>query len=122
MADHTTVSFRNSYGKTISVAYKFMDYGCRDDCGEEWNVRGWVVLQPGEVTSRPNPTGNRWFWYFAEAVDGATWTGEEYAEVKGEVFSKCTCLGVSAGGSNPYHYVGMVTIDLWAQSGVNFIP
>ena len=118
-----SVSFQNSYGKLIWIAYMYRDLGCGSDCGDEWNVEGWINLQPGETQTRPNPTANRWFFFFAEAADGATWSSQQFsAEVRQEVFSKCTCLGVSAGGMNPYHLVGMETIDLQMESGVELIP
>ena len=46
--------------------------------------------------------------------------GEFEAEVKQERFQKCTCLGASAGGSNPFHIVGMRELDLAQWGGVNF--
>ena len=101
----------------------YRDLGCGSDCGDEWNVEGWINLQPGETQTRPNPTANRWFFFFAEAADGATWSSQQFsAEVRQEVFSKCTCLGVSSGGMNPYHLVGMETIYLQMESGVELIP
>ena len=89
MAD---VSFTNSYSSKIYVAYMRLDNACGEDCGDPWDVLGWINLEPGQRQSRPNPTNNRWYYYFAEADDGSFWAGEFDAEVSSERFEKCTCL------------------------------
>ncbi len=93
---HSSVSFTNSYGKKIFVAYMRRDFNCQSECGEPWDVLGWINLDPGETESRDNPTSNRWFYYHAEASDGAVWAGPFVAEVEQPKFEKCTCLGVSS--------------------------
>lgn len=119
----SVVSFRNSYRHRIFVAYMRRDFACLDDCGGLWDVLGWIKLEPGEVKSRANSTRNRWFYYYAEAVDGAVWAGPYLAEVSDRKFSKCTCLGVSVShGPQPYYKVGMRELDTVAYSGVNFVP
>jgi len=117
MAD---VNFANLYSSKIYVAYMRLDNACGADCGDPWNVLGWINLLPGQSENRPNPTNNRFFYYYAEADDGSFWAGEFEAEVKQERFEKCTCLNVSAGGSNPFHIVGMRELDLGQWGGVNF--
>jgi uncharacterized membrane protein len=118
MAD---VRFTNNYTSKIYVAYMRLDRACGDDCGDPWNVLGWVNLAPGETQTRPNPTGNRWFYYYAEADDGAFWAGDFIAEVSRERFEKCTCIGVIVShGTPPYYEVGMRELDLDAFGGVNF--
>lgn len=119
---HSSVNFTNSYGKKIYVAYMRRDYTCQSECGDLWDVLGWINLDPGETESRANPTTNRWYYYYAEAEDGAFWSGPFVAEVRQAKFEKCTCLGVSAGGTNPYHDVGFRELDNKTFSGVNFIP
>ena len=66
---------------------------------------------------RPNPTDNRWFYYYAEADDGSVWGGDFVAEVSQERFEKCTCLGTT---SPLWHNVGMDELDLHQFGGVNF--
>jgi uncharacterized membrane protein len=121
----SSVSFHNSYSTRIFVAYMRLDFGCGDECGEPWDVLGWVRLDPGASQSRANPTNNRWYYYYAEALDGARWAGPFVAEVTQARFEKCTCLGVvvqNGGASNPYHDVGFRELDTNQFSGVNFIP
>jgi hypothetical protein len=115
------VSLTNSYSSKIYVAYMRLDRACGADCGDPWDVLGWINLQPGQSQTRPNPTGNRWY-YYAEADDGAFWAGPFDAEVSWERFEKCTCLGVSVSdGPNPWHMVGMRELDLGKWGGVNFV-
>jgi uncharacterized membrane protein len=119
------VSFRNSYSTIMSVAYMRRDFTCRDECGAPWDVLGWVNLQPGEVKYRDNPTNNRWYYYYAEAADGAVWNGPFPAEVSSQRFEKCTCLGVivqNGPPTSPYHTVGFAELDTNAHGGVNFTP
>ena len=115
------VKFTNSYGQKIFVAYMRRDFACQD-CGDIWDVRGWINLDPGETEYRDNPTSNQWFYYYAEAVDGAFWAGPYVAEVSQNVFQKCTCLGVIVShGPQPYHDVGFRVVDVARYSGVNFV-
>ena len=120
MAD---VRFTNSYSSTLSVAYMRADEACGSDCGDPWDVLGWIILGPGQTQTRPNPTNNRWFYYYAEADDGSVWGADYLAEVRNERFQKCTCLGVSVShGPNPWYDVGMDELDLNEFGGVNFTP
>ena len=118
----STVSFTNSTREKLYVAYMRRDFACREDCGDIWDVLGWINLDPGETETRPNPTNNRWFYYYAEAADGSFWAGPFVAEVSRNKFQKCTCLGVSVShGSQPYYEVGFRQLDNKTFSGVNFI-
>lgn len=115
------VRFTNLYSSRVYVAYMRADPACGADCGDPWDVLGWVALDRGATQTRPNPTGNRWFYYYAEADDGSFWASEFTAEVKLDRFQKCTCLGVSVShGPNPWYEVGMRELDLDAWGGVNF--
>ena len=117
------VTFTNSYGKNMYVAYMRRDFNCQGECGDIWDVLGWINLDPGETETRANPTNNRWYYYYAEADDGAFWAGPYVAEVSNAKFEKCTCLGVSVSdGPQPYYDVGFRELDNQTYSGVNFIP
>jgi hypothetical protein len=112
------VEFENATGATINVAYMRVDHSCGSLCGDPWDVRGWVVLAPGQIQTRANPTENRWFYYYAEDVNGAVWNGPYVAEVRYARFNKCTCLGVIP---NPYFDVGFRELDTDRYTGVTFI-
>jgi len=121
----STVQFHNSYTTVIYVAYLRLDFGCGDECGEPWDVLGWVRLSPGDTQYRANPTSNKYYYYYAEADDGAYWAGPYVAEVSNDRFEKCTCLGVieqNGNPVNPYYDVGFRELDTDQYSGVNFIP
>ena len=119
----SNVTFTNSYGKKLFVAYMRRDFSCQAECGEPWDVLGWINLDPGETETRANPTNNQWFYYYAEAVDSAFWAGPFVANVSNNKFEKCSCLGVIVShGPQPYYDVGMRELDTVAFSGVNFIP
>jgi uncharacterized membrane protein len=119
------VSFTNSYSAAMFVAYMRLDYDCQNECGEPWDVLGWISLQPGEIEYRDNPTNNEYFYYYAEAVDGAYWSGSFPAEVSDDRFEKCTCLGVieqNGQPTNPYFTVGFRELDTNVYGGINFTP
>jgi hypothetical protein len=111
-----TVSFTNSTGAKINVAYMRRDFDCREACGDIWDVLGWINLDPGETETRSNQTNNRWFYYYAESDNGAIWSGVFSAEVTNTVFQKCKCQ-VSEG----YRTVGFDVLDTDVYPGVNFI-
>ncbi|SRR6266542_4034228 len=90
------VSIRNGYTKTVNVAYVRLDPGCASEGGEPWEIRGWRVLPSGGSTSIHNPTSNRWFYIFAEAVDGTLWTGPFVEPVTfPSAFHRCSGLGAT---------------------------
>lgn len=87
--------FRNSYGATINVAVMFFEPdGCRDD--GHWGTQGWWVIPPGGRAHVLN-TNNRFAAYYAEAVDGATWTGDQGPMyVYTNAFNSCVNIGSTA--------------------------
>ena len=114
------VRFTNATAGAISVAYMYRDYSCQGTCGDIWNVAGWINLAAGQAQTRPNPTDNRWFYYYAEST-GAVWQGNHVANVRAARFQKCSCLGVIVShGTNPWYDVGMRALDLHAFGGVRF--
>lgn len=120
----SSLTFTNSTGSKMYVAYMRLDWGCQDECGDPWDVLGWINLDPGQTQSRANPTSNKWFYFYAEDSVGNVWSGPYVAEVSDARFEKCTCLGVivqDGEPTNPYFDVGFRELDTDAWSGVNFI-
>ena len=116
------VTFTNATRDKIFVAYMRLDHACGADCGEPWDVLGWIGLDPGETETRSNPTKNQWMGYYAESTSGAVWAGPFVNEVSQDKFDKCTCLGVSVShGPQPYHDVGFRDLDTAQFSGVRFV-
>ena len=121
----STVNFQNSYTTVIWVAYMRLDNNCGDECGDPWDVLGWVQLAPGDSQNRANPTNNQFYYYYSEAADGNHWSGPYVAEVQQPAFEKCTCLGViveNGEPTNPYHDVGFRELDTNQYGGVTFTP
>lgn len=114
-----SLMFHNSYSQRMFIAYKVRDWGCFSNCGERWLTQGWMVLEPGQLDSRPNPTLNSFFYYYAETADGhSTHSTGHITEVRRRRFSKCTCLGVVGDTTDPFHPVGMEEVDTSVFSGV----
>src|SRR5918994_677385 len=90
------VKFINSTQRKISVAYMRRDFVCLADCGDRWDVLGWINLDPGETEIRTNPTENQMFYAYAERDDGVVYNGPFPAEVTDSRFQKCTCLGTTS--------------------------
>jgi len=112
------VTFTNSTGAKIFVAYIRRDFGCLRDCEQPFEVRGWINLNPGETQTRANPTNNRWFYHYAEDENGRMWSGPIVTGVANDRFAKCYCIGIIP---NPYHDVGFRILDTDTFSGVNYI-
>lgn len=118
------VLFRNSYYTTIWVAVMFYD---PDGCAQygNWRTGGWWRLEPGQKKWAFSTT-NKYACYYAEAADGAFWSGP-YGPVYVyyEPFDSCINIGSTAA----YDVVGMRLITLpwyrWnplAEYTVNLIP
>ncbi|MET9643317.1 DUF1036 domain-containing protein [Streptomyces syringium] len=83
-----SLSFRNSYRTLVSVAYikRF------PNCPEGWLKRGWWNIQPGATVTvdGANVSAVNRFWYFhAEATDGAVWAGPIVTCVTTNAFEWC---------------------------------
>lgn len=119
----SNVRFINDYGRKMWVAYSYRDFGCRDICDDIWSKRGWINLDPGETETRPNPTTNRWYYYYAEAEDGSVWSGPFVHQVSRRVFDLCTCIGIwTSEPTNLYFNAGFREVDVKTFSGVRFVP
>jgi hypothetical protein len=114
---NTEISFKNNYGQKIYVAYMRLDHDCAADSEEPWRVKGWIGLDPGETEYRANDTGNQWFYYYAEAVDGTLWAGPYVVLVTNSKFHNCAGVG-----KTNWHKVGMRILNTVQWSGVRFVP
>ena len=65
--------FRNSYGPRLWVSIMYYD---PSNCGQygKWGTRGWWAIDYGNSAYVLN-TNNRYAYFYAEADDGAVWTG-----------------------------------------------
>ena len=109
--------FHNNYSSPLSVAVMWYDPGDCGGDGGEWGTRGWWNLNPGGTVHTNVSTGNRYFYYYAEAWNGAVWGGP-YGPVD------CTWAGFSScqniGSTADYLSLGMREVDagwwFWSYS------
>lgn len=100
------VRFRNSYTSKVWVAVMYYDPA---DCGEygNWETKGWWGIDVG-ATKHPFNTNNRYAAFYAEADDGAIWTGP-YGPIYIYQYAFTSCLNLGSTGS--IGVVGLRRID-----------
>jgi uncharacterized membrane protein len=99
VASAADVKFRNDHDTTIYVAYMRLDVA---GCGEygRWQTKGWLKLAPGQT--KGFSTTNKYAYFYAEATDGAKWSGDGYSTRSGPVyiyedkFDSCLKIGSTA--------------------------
>jgi hypothetical protein len=106
------VAFKNRYPSKVWVSIMRYDpSGCGGDYGN-WATEGWWGIDTGG-TAYSFWTTNRYAAFYAEADDGAHWSGP-YGPVYvyWNAFDSC----VNIGSTGAYEVVGMRLIDLgsWA--------
>jgi uncharacterized membrane protein len=92
--------FCNSHPVRIWTAISFYS---PEECGGEggdWQNMGWYPVDPGqcvEVYNNDLDDVNRFWYFFAEADDGAAWSGDFPTFVKDpEAFNICDGIGTTA--------------------------
>jgi uncharacterized membrane protein len=81
--------FCNSYHMRIWTAISFYNPGCPDD---PWQEMGWWPVEPGTcslVYANDLADLNQYWYYYADADDGAFWAGPFPASVTFAAFDKC---------------------------------
>ena len=112
------VHFRNSYPHKVWVAVM---YYSPDACREygQWETAGWWGIDPGQEVWAFS-TNNRYAAFYAEAADGATWSGG-YGPMLVYHHAFRICLGLGQTGA--YGHVGLRLIDTQNKDyTVNLIP
>jgi uncharacterized membrane protein len=103
---------RNKYPKPISVMIEWHHPNCPD--GGDWRKAGWWNVQPGAVaTVYGNDVDdvNRFWYFFAQATDGATWSGPISERVPSHAFELCASIA-----SNMDRFIGMREFDVDSNS------
>jgi uncharacterized membrane protein len=114
------VTFTNGYTTGVSIAIM---YYAPDTCGAygygDWATEGWWNLSPGQSAYVVN-TDNRYVGFYAEAADGAQWTGNHGPMyVEQTAFSSC----IDVGNDNPEtSIVGVRQLDLDINSWWELVP
>ena len=94
------MTFCNSHGSGVWVAISFWDDEvCEGEKGG-WRNRGWWRVEPGacvQVHSGIVSNVGRYWYFYAEADDGAVWTGDYPTYVMDpEAFDICDGIGSTA--------------------------
>jgi len=80
----------NSYRARLCVAVMRYDPGSCSR-GDRYSVEGWWCMNPGECRTvfGGSANYNRYWYFYAEAVDGATWSGPFRSYVSNNAFKIC---------------------------------
>lgn len=113
------VSFENRTPRRLFVAYAYHWNDCNWQCGDPWRVEGWCVLEAYEKKWRQNPTGAKWFYYYAEALGGGVWAGTYPMQVTKAKFDTCSCSDHSSEPSS-WYTAWMRELDTSQYGGVLF--
>jgi uncharacterized membrane protein len=73
---HAWFKFKNGTSTTVWVSFQWYSPGCPD--GGDWETRGWWKLDPGQtktVFGSDLQSVDSYYYYYAEASDGGTWSG-----------------------------------------------
>jgi Protein of unknown function (DUF1036) len=114
----TAVYFRNNYGRTIWVATERYNPGCYGS----WENQGWYRVEPGQSV-HAFTTSNEYAYYYAQAADGAVWSGN-YAGTVDPYYAYDFCTtgntnqqsrgmrSIDLGGSAPWEWYTTYTVNL----------
>ena len=105
--------FSNGYSSPLSVAVMWYSPDTCGGDGGNWETRGWWNLNPGDNVTTNVSTDNEYFYFYAEAWDGACVGGGPYgAQVSIYAFDGCIDIGtIVQDGDNPYFDVGFQQVD-----------
>jgi uncharacterized membrane protein len=85
-----SLTFNNKYSAPVSISILWYSPGCPD--GGDWELAGWYNLDTGQsmtVFSGDLDDINRYWFFNAEATDGAYWAGDVVHDVPPTAFDWC---------------------------------
>ena len=89
------IAFQNDYSSGVWVAVGYYWPNCPD--GGNWGKEGWWRIEPGQ-SATVLWTTNDYSLFYAEADDGAVWSGSSYStELPYEAFNWCMGTGSTNG-------------------------
>lgn len=114
------LQFCNNYPSDVWVCILWYHPNCPD--GGDWEKEGWWHMSQGQcvvVFGDDLEDINRYWYFFAEAADGAFWAGAPQITVTDRVFDWC----VNTSSSDSFT-VGLREIDVGDNDDytVNLIP
>jgi hypothetical protein len=111
--------FKNNHSSLISVAVIWYDPNSCGGEGGNWSTEGWWDISPGNETHTSVWTGNRYFYFFAEAQDDTVWNGPfGPVDATPQAFRGCVDIGSTADSLS----LGMRQVDAgwWFWSYITF--
>ena len=105
----------NNYSTEITTAIMFYSPDTCGGEGEDFQMIGWWNLAPGScalVYANDLDDLNRYWYYFAQAADGASWTGPFFASVPDAAFNQCYGIGVSIGDGDESTEIAFRQLDI----------
>jgi uncharacterized membrane protein len=96
------LTIANGYTNLISVCIMFESPDTCSGEGLGWEMMGWWNINPNDsklVYANDLEDLNRYWYYYAQAVDGRTWSGDGSwtASVPSAAFDQCYGIGISTG-------------------------
>ena len=86
--------FANNHGSTVWIAVGYYSPNCSD--GGDWAKKGWFKFDPGG-SGIVLWTTNKYATYYAEANDGAHWSGSYHTNLPLQAFDWCWNTASSQG-------------------------
>ena len=111
--------FKNNYSSLVSILVMWYDTNTCGGDGGNWATKGWWNLSPGQETHTDVWTANRYFYFYAEAEDGAVWNGP-YGPVDGTYQAFQGCVGIGSTDDNVSVGVQQVDAGWWFWSYVTY--
>lgn len=106
----------NSYPGRIATAIMFYSPETCGGDGWDFEMMGWWNLAPGScalVYANDLEDLNRYWYYFAEADDGAVWAGPWGANVPRSAFGgDQACFGTQRDAGNEMLHIGYRQLDI----------
>jgi hypothetical protein len=104
-----SLSFQNDYSEDVWIAILYRSSDCQN--AGDWKLTGWFALAPGQllpVYVGKLASNNRYWYYYAYARDGATWSGDTfYHYIPDTSFDWCWNFG-----NTTENMVGFIEIDV----------
>ena len=91
--------YANKYSSGLWLAVGYYHPNCPD--GGDWAKKGWWRLEPGDAKTVLSTT-NDYSTFYAEADDGAVWSGPYGADLPSSAFDWCWPTATNVG-----EFVGM---------------
>jgi len=115
-----SLQLNNEYPSTIWTMIEWYHPGC-EDCGD-WEKAGWWEIEPGAsatVYGDDLEDVNRYWYYYAQAADGAYWAGVYDEVVPYIAFDWCSDVANTDSFS-----VGMRELDINGNDDytLTFVP